>query len=209
MISRLHYITPAHCDDYVSLIQEVCEGGVDWVQLRIKNMPKEEIISIGKAILPICKQHQVPLIINDSVEICRAIDADGVHLGQSDGSLHEARKVLGPTKIIGATVNTFEQLQKATATKCVNYCGLGPYRTTNSKQNLSPVLGQEGINSFFEQYRLHQMDIPTVVIGGVLPSDVRNILQAGAHGVAVISAIQQAENKKEIIQQFYKEIARI
>lgn len=209
MISKLHYITPEQHNDYVSLIEEVCESGINWVQLRIKNASKEEIIAIGKSVLPICKQYNVPLIINDSVEICQAIDADGVHLGQSDGSLIEARKVLGAKKIIGATVNTFAHIQQVASSECVDYCGLGPYRWTSSKQNLNPILGQEGVMSFFSMCRLHQINIPTVVIGGITPSDVKNILQAGAHGVAVISAIHQAENKQEIIQQFYNEIASV
>ncbi len=208
MISRLHYITPEDAQNYVALVQEVCEAGVDWVQLRIKNKSKEEIIAIGKQIKPICASFNAIFVVNDSVEICEAIDADGVHLGRTDGSLLEARRTLGNKKIIGATVNTFEHILQVKEQKAVDYMGLGPFRFTSTKKNLSPILGESGILQILETCRAHQIEIPTVVIGGIVPADVAGIMNAGAHGVAVISAINQAKNKKEVIQKFYTEIGR-
>lgn len=204
MISKLQYITPENAAHCPNLINEVCKAGVSWVQLRIKNKPKEEIINIGKEILVICNQHNAKLIINDSVEICKAVGAHGVHLGRSDGNAAEARAILGEKAIIGVTVNTFEHIQEAVNDNIVNYAGLGPYRFTSSKSNLSPVLGQEGVENIFKSYHLHQFQLPIVVIGGVLPEDVKNITKSGAHGVAVISGINQAENKTEAVQAYLK-----
>ncbi len=204
MISKLQYITPEDAADFSKMIDEVCKAGVQWVQLRIKNKPKEEIIAIGKDTLTICNKYNAQLIINDSVEVCKAVGAHGVHLGRSDGNVAEARTILGEKAIIGVTVNTFEHIQEAVNANIVNYAGLGPYRFTSSKSNLSPVLGQEGVENIFKNYHLHQFKLPVVVIGGVLPEDVKNITKNGAHGVAVISGINQAENKTEAVQAYLK-----
>jgi thiamine-phosphate pyrophosphorylase len=184
-ISRLHYITanPAHAE-------KACTGGVDWIQLRVKNKSEEEWKAIAQEAKRICKMHNAKLIINDSVKLAKIIGADGLHLGKEDMPADEARKLLGPDFIIGGTANTFEDIQRLAALK-VDYIGLGPFRFTQTKKNLSPLLGLHGYKELIKQCAIENITVPVIAIGGIQLNDVNNIMETGVHGIAVSSAISE------------------
>jgi thiamine-phosphate pyrophosphorylase len=143
-ISRFHYLTQDLPDiSHQELAEIACKNGIRWIQLRVKNKPFEDWLQIAKDVKQICNHFQTTLIINDHAEIAKAVDADGVHVGKNDVSVLAARKIVGESKIIGATANTLEDIithQK----NGVNYIGLGPYKFTKTKEKLNPILGLEG-----------------------------------------------------------------
>ena len=206
MISRLHYITQEiEGESHDRLAELACEGGADWVQLRVKNKTYNEWLEIALKTEAICRKYHAKIIINDNVKLAKAIRADGVHLGKEDMSPTEARELLGKEFIIGGTANTFEDIERLAASG-VNYIGLGPFRFTSTKENLSPVLGTEGLERIIKKCNEKGIHIPIIAIGGIKTEDVKTIMDKGIYGVAVSSAINLNENKMETTKRFLNKI---
>ncbi len=185
-ISKFQYLTQDHpILSHAQLADLACSGGADWVQLRLKGRSKEELRKLALETKAVCQKHGARLIINDHVSLAAEIGADGVHLGKTDMSVSEARIILGPSAIIGATANTEEDVEQILQTSA-DYMGLGPYRFTLTKENLSPVLGLEGIEALARKYASL---LPIIAIGGIRPEDAESILMTGLHGFAVSSSI--------------------
>jgi thiamine-phosphate pyrophosphorylase len=191
MISKLQYIT-----DCPNLAEQACKGGCDWIQLRVKNKPYNEWKNIAIQFKKICVRYGATLIINDCPEIALDVLSEGVHLGKEDMNILKAKSMLGANYLIGATANTFEDI-KAHANAQVDYIGLGPFRFTSTKKNLSPLLGIEGYERIMKQCHTHHINIPIIAIGGIKEGDIENILKTGVHGVAVSSAISNDQNPEE------------
>lgn len=172
-------------DAFFEVIEQAIQGGVTVVQLREKGTSKAEFIEIGKALLDRLRPKGIPLIINDSIEVALRINADGVHLGQSDSSVTEARRILGKKAIIGLSVETLEQALEAQALD-IDYIGAQIY-LTESKLNISNPWGLEGLKKLCRISR-H----PVIGIGGVNNDNIEGIINAGAAGVACLSAIFKA-----------------
>jgi thiamine-phosphate pyrophosphorylase len=207
-ISKLHYITQDNIFGYThaQLAEEVCMGGADWVQLRVKKKGYSEWKEIAEDVQRICKKYKARLIINDNVRIAKEISADGVHLGKSDLDVAEARKILGNSFIIGGTANDFMDIEKLAAAK-VDYIGLGPFRFTKTKENLSPVLGLAGFKSIMQACKENKIDIPVIAIGGILTEDIASILKTGIYGVAVSSGINMSDDKEEMYKRYNNAIS--
>ena len=202
MISRLHYISQeTNENDHLTNIAEACEAGVDWVQLRVKDLDLEQIEEMAFEAKTICKKYGAKLIINDHVEIAKAVKAHGVHLGQNDMDPVEARNILGARPYIGGSANTWEQIELLYESKAVDYIGLGPFQFTETKENLSPVLGLRGYSNVLNNMIIRDMDIPIIAIGGIELKDILDIQLTGCHGIAVASLINNSDNKKEIISE--------
>lgn len=206
MISRLHYITQDTPVSHAQLAKEACQAGIKWIQLRVKDKPDEEWKSIAIETKKVCDSFGVMLIINDNVHIAKEIGATGVHLGKTDMSVTEAREILGDKFIIGATANTFEDIKGLTK-EMPDYIGLGPFRFTPTKKNLSPILGLEGYKKIARQCLLHNIAIPIIAIGGITDADVTELIDTGVYGLAVSSYITNAKNKKEIVKKLIKALA--
>jgi len=201
-ISQLHYISQElNGKSHAQNIREACDAGVDWVQLRIKDKSIDEVREIAFEVKEVCEEFNVTYLINDYVEIAKEIDTDGVHLGKTDMDIYAARLVLGEDKIIGATANSFEDVL-AIAKIGVDYIGLGPYRFTDTKANLNPILGLEGFQFIMKKCKAENIHIPIIAIGGIIPEDVSGLLSNGINGVAVSSMINKALNKKEMVSLF-------
>ncbi|HXA00854.1 MAG TPA: thiamine phosphate synthase, partial [Cytophagaceae bacterium] len=194
-ISKLHYITQDDIFGYThaQLAEEACMGGAEWVQLRVKKKGYNEWKEIAEDVQKICKKYKAKLIINDNVRIAKEISADGVHLGKSDLSATDARKILGEGFIIGGTANDFMDIENLAAEK-VDYIGLGPFRFTSTKENLSPVLGLKGYKKIMQACKEIKLNIPIVAIGGILIEDIKDILSTDIYGVAISSGINMAED---------------
>jgi len=200
-ISKLHYITGQKDTlDHSDMANEACKGGIDWVQLRIKNRGIDEIRKEAVKTKEICHKHGATFIINDNTDLALEIKADGIHLGKSDMHPLVARKLLGNDAIIGATANTFADIKQLVSFG-VDYIGLGPFRFTKTKENLSPILGTEGYSSIIEKCRMEGINIPIIAIGGILPDDKEDILNTGVHGLAVSSVITMSENIQDTISK--------
>lgn len=172
------------------------EGGIRWIQLRMKDASMNEIRKEAIRIRDLCKQYQALFFIDDHVELALELHADGVHLGQMDMPMKDARKLTGKDLWIGGTANSFSQIQ-ALDKEGADYIGLGPYRFTHTKNKLSPILGLDGIQKIILQCQLRKIELPIHVIGGIRKEDVQAILRSGVDGIAISSAILQADNPLE------------
>ena len=196
----INYPEISHSDQAIRAYQAGCR----WVQLRMKDSSEYEIEMEIKKILPVANAHNAILLINDNVELTLRTGAHGVHLGKNDLCPAEARKLLGSEFIIGGTANTFEDVLSLLE-KGVDYVGMGPFRFTTTKKNLSPVLGKEGYYQTMSQLMEMGKTIPIIAIGGILPSDIEYLLPSGIHGIAAAGAIL-AENNIELNIKKYQQI---
>lgn len=196
----LQYISQGqNPEEHLEHIRNVCISGGKWVQLRMKNYPEREILKTAFRALDICRRYGARLLIDDSVSVAKATEADGVHLGRNDLPPGEARKILGPGFTIGGTANTMEDIEEL-ARENVDYIGLGPFRFTTTKTNLSPVLGIQGYSRIMEKVKQKKIDIPIVAIGGITGEDILPILETGISGVAVSGLLTQKHSKNNSIE---------
>ncbi len=174
--------------DLCRAVEESILGGVTLVQLREKFIGDEEFLKIAKDVQKITKKYNIPLIINDNIKIAKMIDAEGVHIGQSDESLEEARKELGAGKIIGVSVGSLEEAEKAEKGGA-DYLGIGTVFFTGSKKDINEPLGLEKLEKIAKSVK-----IPSVAIGGIHLDNIQDVMKTGVNGAAVISEILGKED---------------
>lgn len=193
----LQFIThPSENMTILEEIENVVSGGCKWVQLRMKDADKEEIKAVARKAKEICKKNDVILVIDDYADIAKELELDGVHLGKKDMPVDEARKLLGEEFIIGATANSFEDIEALRHTD-IDYIGLGPFRFTSTKKDLSPVIGIEGYAEIMRRKAESSINIPIVAIGGICYDDINDIMDTGINGIAVSGSLINAENMTE------------
>jgi thiamine-phosphate pyrophosphorylase len=156
----------------------------------------------------ICDAQGCVLIINDRVEVAAAIDAHGVHLGLEDMPVSEARRRLGEDKIIGGTANTLEDI-RGHYIGGADYVGLGPYRYTTTKKNLSPILGLEGYRRIMSRLEEEGVTLPVIGIGGIGVKDVLPLLEAGLYGVAFSGMLVEASDRPGLVRALEGEVGRL
>ena len=182
-------IDPDLCPaDPIVLAKAGIRNGADIIQLRYKGDDINFFHRLAGRLRVLTDRLNVPLIINDRVDICESVGADGVHLGQNDFPVEEARIMLGDKKIIGLSTHNLEQVGFARI-RSVDYIGLGPVFTTASKENPDPSIGLDGLRDI-----LPSVDLPCFAIGGIGPDNIEAVVEAGARRVAVITAITQADD---------------
>lgn len=198
---QLYAITDSHWLNgrtLYSVVKESLEGGVTFLQLREKELDEEHFLEEARELQKLCREYQVPFVINDNVDIAAAINADGVHVGQSDMEAGDVRVRLGPDKIIGVTVKTVEQAVLAQE-RGADYLGVGAVFHTDSKADAKEIS--------FDTLKdiCKAVSIPVVAIGGITEENVRELAGSGICGIAVISAIyaqgdikKAAENLKNV-----------
>lgn len=175
-------------DDYLQFIKTCASGGITSVQLREKHLSAEACLSFGRKLKEILDPLNIPLIVNDNIELALQINASGVHLGQTDGDPELARQRLGPDKIIGVSIDTEDNLIKANHLP-IDYVGVGAIFPTTSKPNITTVWGTSGLNALS-----HQSKHPIIGIGGINESNALEVLTSGAQGIAIIAAIHDAND---------------
>ncbi|MCE5039295.1 thiamine phosphate synthase [Staphylococcus auricularis] len=200
---RLYFI--AGTQDVVSdtslkdILTEALEAGITLFQYREKgpgSLTGEEKVNEAKALQQLCHQYDVPFIVNDDVALAKAIDADGIHVGQDDAEVAQfAEQFEG--KIIGLSVGNVEEYQQSDLSH-VDYIGVGPMYTTISKADAEAPVGPEMI----PELRQYVQDLPIVGIGGITTENYDQVLEAGADGISVISAITRSKNVTKTVQKF-------
>ena len=170
-------------DAALRLTEAVLPAGVTVVQLRAPRWKKREWLRLAQALLPITRAAGVPLIINDHLDVALACDADGVHLGQQDLPVTEARRLLGPGKLIGLSTNNLADQQRADCL-IADYLGIGPIFATGTKADAAPVIGLDALRQWQTQ-----SPKPTVAIGGIGLAQAGEVIACGVDGIAVVSAI--------------------
>ena len=186
----LYAVTDRHWLNGRSLrqvVEESLDGGVTMVQLREKQLEEGTFLEEAKELQALCRQRRIPFLVNDNVDIALAMNADGVHVGQSDMEALDVRKKLGPDKIIGVSAQTVEQALLAQA-HGADYLGVGAVFPTGSKDDAVEV-PFETLNAICQAVR-----IPVVAIGGISKANVEQLRGSGICGVAVISAIYGADD---------------
>ncbi|MCR8633576.1 thiamine phosphate synthase [Paenibacillus radicis (ex Xue et al. 2023)] len=172
----------------LQLAREAIAGGVTMVQLREKNAPLKQVLAQGAQLRELCRELNVPFLVNDRVDVAILLNADGVHVGQDDIPGVEARRLLGDDKIIGISAGTMEEAEWAMENGA-DYLGVGPVYSTATKQDAGEAIGTQLIAAVAQRW-----DIPVVGIGGINSENAAVIVEAGAHGVAVVSAITKQQN---------------
>ncbi|NTE04555.1 thiamine phosphate synthase [Agrobacterium tumefaciens] len=206
MIDRLHYISQEPKNgSHLTAIKVALEAGAKWIQLRVKNQPKAEILNYAIDAVALCKAYGAKLIVNDHPEIALKAGAFGLHLGLDDMPIARARDIVGKEMIIGGTANTFEHIKQRVLEQ-VDYIGLGPYRFTTTKQKLSPIVGLDGYASIIKKVNLANIQIPIIAIGGIELGDINAIIKTGLHGVAVSGAITHATDPATMVMHMYAQI---
>ncbi len=204
----LQFIT--HQSDRFSIPEEAqmaIEGGCRWIQLRMKDASDDEVRAVANEIIPLCKENDTFLIIDDRVELVNELRVSGVHLGKEDMDPMEARDILGPHAIIGVTANTAEDIIRFKG-KDVDYVGLGPVHFTTTKAKLSPELGIEGVKRVIDEVRANGVELPIVAIGGVTENDIEPLLAAGVNGIAVSGAIINADDPVELTSKMIERLQK-
>ncbi len=181
---------------HAELAQRAIDGGADGIQLRDKDATTGDLLAYADATRDVCGRAGVPFYVNDRVDIALAVAADGVHVGQADLPARVARRLLGPAASVGVTAYT-PPMARAALDAGGDYVGFGPVYGTQSKANARPATGVEGLTAFAASCSL-----PILAIGSVGAEHVSELLAAGAHGVAVISAVCCAPDVTEAARAF-------
>lgn len=177
------------------------QGGCKWIQLRMKEATDEEVEPIARRLLKACHDVEATLILDDRVELCRKVEADGVHLGHEDMPVDQARELLGHGFIIGGTANTIDDIRRLKR-QSADYVGCGPFRFTTTKARLAPTLGLDGYRAIMQTVRDEGLRIPVCAIGGITLDDVPDLLATGVNGIAVSGAILRAEDPAGMMARF-------
>lgn len=170
------------------VVRAAIAGGATVIQLREKDIDTRRFIELGQQLLSITRAADVPLIINDRVDVALAVDADGVHVGQDDMPASIARRLLGPDKLLGVTVSNVEEARQA-QTDGADYLGTNAVFATPTKTDTGQPMGLEGLHQVSET-----VPLPLVGIGGVKIDNAAEVIRAGGAGVAVVSAVVAADD---------------
>lgn len=185
--------------DLQEVVKESLEGGATFIQLREKKLDDDHFLAEARQLQELCREYHVPFVINDNVDICMQINADGVHVGQSDMEAGDVRKKLGPAKIIGVSACTVEQAILAEQ-RGADYLGVGAVFPTGSKDDATPV-SHETLQEICRAVR-----IPVIAIGGITQQNVQELAGSGICGIAVISAIYAQKNIRQAAADLKKAV---
>lgn len=198
IIPKLHYMSQGNSPkEHLENIQKACSSGAELVQLRLKNVSEKKVLKLAEEAREITSHFQTRLIINDSYKIAKMVKADGVHLEESDVCPTVVRDFLYTWQMIGGTASTLQDCETL-ITKEVDYIGLGPFRFTATKANLSQVLGLKGYLSIMDVLKT---ETPILGVGGIITDDVTDILATGISGLAVSEAITKNFNSIKLFNQ--------
>jgi len=182
------------------VVEKAVKGGTTIVQLREKDIETKDFIELARKLKSILKKYNVPLLINDRIDVALATGADGIHIGQSDMPYREARRLMGKDAIIGLSVESIEQAKEANEFE-VDYVAISPVYTTPTKKELKQELGLEGVRKISEISR-H----PSVGIGSIKKHNAGEVIKAGADGIAVVSGICSAEDPEKAAVELINEV---
>ena len=196
---KLYFVTEESVplDKLLTIVEGAIKGGVTLVQLREKSSDGNVFYEKAKALKKLLDQYDIPLIINDRIDVALAINAAGVHIGQSDLPLQVVRSILPTSMIVGVSVSTIEEALLAEA-EGANYLGVGAAFPTGTKSDAKVLLAGQ-----LEKIT-RSVSIPTVAIGGITLENFESLQDTGIAGVAVVSALMQAENPTQIAKEFHR-----
>lgn len=198
----LYAVTDRTWADDITLMEQVkqaLDGGITFLQLREKKLSEEEFIKEAQEMKKLAQEYKIPFVINDNIKVALEVDADGVHIGQDDMSVQEARKLLGEDKIIGVSAHNVKEAVKAQKGGA-DYLGVGAVCATSTKKDAN-VVSKEEIKKIKEA-----VDIPIVAIGGIKQDNIKTLQGTGVDGVAVVSAIFAAKDITKAAKELLKAV---
>lgn len=202
LLERSHlYLVTSTSEQLLATVEAALQGGVMLVQYREKTADDLERFFHAQKLCQICHRYGALFIVNDRVDLALAVDADGVHLGQQDLPIALARQLLGPHRLIGRSTTNPEEMQRAIA-EGADYIGVGPVYETPTKEG-KPAAGLD-----YVQYATKHATVPWFAIGGIDPSNINEVLAAGAQRVAIVRAIMQAEQPTLVTQYLLSQLMR-
>lgn len=191
-------------DDMEKVAQKLLDGGIDLLQLRAKHINLSEIAQVAARIIRLCRAHGVPFILNDYPELARELGADGVHVGQDDGSIRDVRRIVGDTIFIGRSTHSLDQARQALIDGA-DYIGFGPLYPTPTKAG-RPAIGLEEIRQMELEIG---SKIPAFCIGGIQPKNLSEVFSAGARRCVIVSYLLTAEDISLVTAEVSKSIASL
>jgi len=184
----------------LDVLDALIAGGVKVVQLRDKDLSDSEFFDLAMKFRSRTEQAGMTFIVNDRVDICRAVKADGVHLGQDDFPVLEARRLLGPDTVVGVSTHNIKEALRAVE-EGASYINVGPIFDTKTKQNVYPAVGID----LFKEIK-QAVNIPVTVMGGISLGNIDIVLEAGAKRIAVVTAITEVDNIEDTVREFRRRI---
>lgn len=200
-IGKLHILTDTVLQSrfsHMEITRLAITGGADTIQYRQKSGSTREMIEIARNMKQLCSEAGVTFIVNDRLDVAIAAEADGVHLGQDDFPIPMARELLGEGRIIGGSAATLDEARKSLS-EGADYVGFGPVYPTSSKDDAGPVSGIDILKQVVEI-----IPLPIIAIGGVGAENIPDVMRAGAHGIAVISAVCCQDDPEEATRSLYQ-----
>ena len=200
-IGKLHILTDTVLQSrfsHMEITRLAIAGGADTIQYRQKSGSTRQMIEIARNMKRLCSEAGVMFIVNDRLDVAIAAEADGVHLGQDDFPIPMARELLGEGRIIGGSAATLDEARKCLS-EGADYVGFGPVYPTSSKDDAGPVSGIDILKQVVEI-----IPLPIIAIGGVGAENIPGVMRAGAHGIAVISAVCCQDDPEESTRALYQ-----
>ncbi len=206
-ISKFHYLTQdmphrSHAEQ----AQIACEAGANWIQYRCLTKKDSDMIEELYQIASVCDDWGATLILTNHYHLLNLADAQGVHLEDMRADFEHIRETIGEDKTLGASANSFEDIERIASSKVIDYIGCGPFSITQTKPNTHSLLGVEGYRNIIQKMNKAKIDLPVLAVGGIKITDVEELLKTGINGIAVSSPVNYAENPAEALRAFYKKI---
>lgn len=189
-------------DEFFSIIEEACQAGVTLVQLREKKATTNRYFHLAQKVKTITDKYDVPLIINDRVDICLAVDAAGVHIGDDELPIDVARSLIGPNKLLGVSADTLERANEAQQLGA-DYLGIGAVFPSSTKADC------ETVSLDIVRQMNDRSALPSVAIGGINQDNITQLEKTGITGISLVSAIMQADNVSETTGQLLQQVRAI
>ena len=195
---QLYLISPEEVGgDFPDRLRSALSGGdVAAFQLRVKGLQSHDLANVAKPLRDICREHDVAFIVNDSVSMAKRLDADGVHLGQGDGDVKDARRELGPSRMIGVTCHASRHLAMEAGEQGADYVAFGAFYPSETKA--SDHRPELGILSWWASL----FELPCVAIGGITPDNAKPLVEAGADFLAVSGAVWNSDDPAAVVKRF-------
>lgn len=206
-ISKFHYLTQdLEHRSHAEQTQIACEAGANWIQYRCLSKTDEEMIPEIHQVAAICDDWGATLILTNHYHLLDQVDAQGVHLEDMQADFSAIRDIITDEKTLGASANTFADIQRIADSGVVDYVGCGPFAFTETKPNDYPLLGLEGYRGISRQMEQMQINLPLLAVGGITIKDIEPLLQTGIYGIALSSAVNLAKDPGEAFREIYKKI---
>lgn len=196
------YLVTSESENLFAVVEAALQGGLTLVQYRDKDADDDVRVEAAQKLRQLCRRYEALFIVNDRVDLALAVDADGVHLGQQDLPIAMARQLLGPHRIIGRSTTNPDEMRRAIA-EGADYIGVGPVYETPTK------IGKAAAGLEYVRYAAQNASVPWFAIGGIDPTNLNDVLSAGAERIAAVRAIMEAEQPTLVTQYFLSQLSRL